>query len=228
MRARWARVRASLKRPRSTAFSDHDRLGFLRELRRYLKHCEREDLCAAGQLEPGRSVGGNGKGQQPEVVNRIAAPVGIVVLGAERLVPVPGVGEIVENHLPDFAALRVRQTRLHARRFGGDMLDDLVRRSTRLDCGTFHDEINCAQRQVLDIETIGDGRIVLEDYTSIEGQPRDRLGKQQIALLARQRLPGIALGHVHERDEDRPATIGTYSFPRSPSLVPIVVETQRK
>ena len=148
--------------------SDHDRLGFLREFRRYIKHRKRQDLCAAGQLELGRSVGCEGKGQQPEVVKRIAAPVGIVVLGPECLVPVAGVGEIVENHLPDLAALLIRQTRLHARRFGGDMLDDLVRRSTRLDCGTLHDEIDCAQRQILDIETIGDRLILLENNASIE------------------------------------------------------------
>ena len=172
----------------------------MRGLRSYIEHRESQDLGAAGQLEPGRSVGGNGQGQQPEVVKRIAAAIGIVVLDAERLVPVPGVGEMVENHLPDLAALLVRQTRLHPRRLGGDMLDDLAWRSTRLDRGTFHDEVDRAQRQILDIETIDDRRVVLEDDTSVERQARDRLGQQQVALLARQGLAGIALGHVQGRD----------------------------
>ena len=132
-------------------------------------------------------------------MKRVGAASGIVVLDAERLVPVPGVGEIVENHLSDLAALLVRQTRLHPRRFGGDMLDDFVCRSTRLDGGTFHDEIDRAQRKILDIQTVGDSRVVLEDYTSLKGQPRDRLGQKQVALLARQGIAGIAFGHVHKR-----------------------------
>ena len=32
--------------------SDHDRLRFLRELGRHIEHCERQNLCPAGQLEP--------------------------------------------------------------------------------------------------------------------------------------------------------------------------------
>ena len=102
-------------------------------------------------------------------MKRIAAAAGIVVLDAKRLVPVPGVGEIVENHLPDLAALIVRQTRLHPRRFGGDMLDDFVWRSTGLDRRAFHDEVDRAQRQILDIQAVGDRRIVLENHTSLEG-----------------------------------------------------------
>ena len=101
-------------------------------------------------------------------MERVAAAVGIVVLDAERLVPVPSVGEMVEDHLPDLAALIVRQARLDPGRFGGDMRDDLGRRRSRLDRGAFHDEIDSTQRQILDVETIGDRRIVLEDYTSFE------------------------------------------------------------
>ena len=82
------------------------------------------------------------------------------------------------------------------------MLDDFVRRSTRLYGGTFHDEIDRAQRQILDIQTVGDRRLVLEDYASLEGLPRDRLGQEQVTLLARQGISGIALGRVHKRDSE--------------------------
>ena len=49
------------------------------------------------------------------------------------------------------------------------MLDDFIRRSTGFYSRAFHDEVDRAQRQILDIQTDGDRRIVLENYPSLEG-----------------------------------------------------------
>ena len=88
-------------------FPDHDRLGLLREFRRDIQHGEGQDLGATGQLELHGAVDGDEKVQQPEVVERETAAGVVVVFGPERLVPFPGIGKIVENHLADLPTLLV-------------------------------------------------------------------------------------------------------------------------
>ena len=125
-------------------------------------------LGTLAQLEPDRFVGAGEEDQQPEVVERKAASFSVVVFRAERLVTFASVGEIVENHLPDLAALLHRERGLHAHRLAGDMVHDCGRQCARLDRRALHDEIDCAQRQVLHVETIGDFRIVPEDHAALE------------------------------------------------------------
>ena len=185
---------------------DHDRLGFLSELGRDVEHRQRQCLSPARQLEAGGAVVGGGERKKPEILKRKAAPVGIVVLDPERLVTLARVGKMVEHYLSDLAPLFIRERRLHARRFAGDMLDDLFRRSTGLDRGALHDEIDRAQREILHVEAFGDRRVVLEDHAPVEREPRDRFSQRHVALLTCQRFAGAALGWVHGKSTECCAT----------------------
>ncbi len=107
--------------------ADHDRLGFLRKLRRDVEHRQRQHLGAARELVPRRPVVVDRKRKKTEIVERKAAPVRVKVLYTEGLVALACIGEVVQNDLSSLATLLFGQCRLHPHSFTGNMLDNIVR-----------------------------------------------------------------------------------------------------